>query len=80
MANNVNQLIVSIYGQDGNDWGYTTGNLRSFPTQGISMIDLKNTVTMSGVTMKTIIKMGTSPDGEEYYTPTIISTLVANSN
>lgn len=80
MANNTNQLLVSIYGQDKNDWGMAAGKLMSFPTQGIKMIDIGASVIMSGVTINTIIKEGQEPSASEYYTPTQISTLVTNSN
>ena len=78
------QLLASIYGQDGNDWGYTNGQGYGFPTDEIIIIPLSPPITMSTALMKSKIKIldGVTPYQKsiEFYTDKTVSDLVSDSN
>lgn len=81
------QLQASIYGMDNGynsyDWNKPMGVLRGFPTQGITMEQLSQPTTYSGVVCNSIITVlasGLNVHGEKYYTPTAIATLITSAN
>ena len=78
------QLLVSIYGQDNNDWGSIYGFGYGFPTDEIVILPVFPTVIMSTVIMKSKIKVldGVTPYQQlpEFYTNKIVSDLVTSSN
>lgn len=77
------QLIASIYGANGNDWGAEKGITMGFPTQNIVIRTLDQPTAYSGVTCLSQIQLlPTAPSTIQpvYYTPTAAATLITAAN
>lgn len=78
------QVFASIYGQNGNDWGYSNGQGMGFPTIGTVFIPLDPIVTMATATMNSKIKVldGVTPyaSSTEFFTDKTVIDLVTDSN
>lgn len=77
-----NQVLVSIYGINGNAIGTSAGKPHGFPSQGI-VVEPANGEVFNGVTMASVIK--TLPDAayrqtDKYYSAASVSTIVTAAN
>jgi hypothetical protein len=78
-----NQISVTVYGSNQNDWNKTSGVVMSFPTQGIYFETISPAVSYSGVACNTAVKLmpyGPSPMQPVYYTPATVASLITASN
>ena len=80
-------LSASIYGFDNGynsyDWNANMGVTRGFPTQGITIEQLRQPTTYSGVVCNSIITVlatGLEVNSTKYYTPTAVGTLITAAN
>lgn len=81
------QLTASIYGMDNGynsyDWNKPMGVTRGFPTQGITIEQLSQPTTYSGVVCNSIISIlasGLNVHGDKFYTPTTVTDLITAAN
>ena len=77
------QLIASIYGENGNTWNSNNGLTMGFPTQSIVIRTLNPPVSLAGVACNSVIQLlptAPSPNQPQYYTPTAAATLITAAN
>lgn len=77
------QILTYIYGHNNYDLNKFSGVGQTFPTQGVRFESISPAVQFSGVDCNSkiiVLPTGLTVNANEYYTPTLVSSLLAAAN